>query len=337
LTWQIRDDWGFVYQLLGLDEKAIDVELGQVIKAGHIVGSSSRTPLSWEPPCRHKPADPPKMYDDTRRYPYRNRVLRIRVARPDPIWKGWKGPAENGWQYFNPLDAFTSDHLESHVPPDVNPKQLYFARPSSDGGLTPPSVFATTNDLFQPPSLSGNVEIIAGFDAFISLPGNTGGQLDPTALHALEWAVWPKVDSSSTMLEDCDKPDGVEWRMTFEHSKVSSSQNRLLYCSTNLVRFQLPKAWSISLVKNALLAHYVPAFLVGTIPFFKTKYASSFDEKGRKLYYSPTRSLVGLPDGRGFWDTTKEPEGNGIYQVKVRGRDWFGNEGCFGANIKINN
>lgn len=100
---------------------------------------------------------------------------------------------------------------------------------------------------------------------------------------------------------------------------------------------QLPNNWSVSLLKNALLAHYVPAFVVGTVPFFKTKYASSFDEKSRKLYYAPTRTVVGLPDGRGYWDTTKEPDGDGIYEVWVHGRDWFGNEGCFGANVRIKN
>lgn len=334
----IRDEWGFVYQLLGLEEEAMEVRLGQVIDAGRVVGSSSRTPLSQEPPCRHKPADPPKMYDDSRRYPYRNRVLRVRVTRPDPTWTEWKGPSESGWQYFNPLDAFTSDYLESHVPPDVNPKQLYFARPSEDGALTPPSVFATTNDIFQP-TLSGNVEIIAGFDAFISLPGNTGGQLDPTALYALEWAVWPQADNAlSDPPEACSKPDSIEWRTTFEHAKVRLA--RCFSCFKILISsssWQLPNAWSVSLVKNALLAHYVPAFLVGTIPFFKTKYASSFDEKGRKLYYSPTRNLVGLPSGSGYWDTSKEPSGNGIYDVRIRGRDWFGNVGCFGATVSIKN
>ena len=89
---QIRDEWGFVYQLLGLNSTAISVDLGEIVSAGHVIGATSRTPLSWEPPCRHKPSDPPKMYDNSRRYPYRNRVLRVLVARPDPEWKEWKRP-----------------------------------------------------------------------------------------------------------------------------------------------------------------------------------------------------------------------------------------------------
>lgn len=134
----IRDEWGFVYQLLGLDETQIYVKLGQMIDAGHVIGSSSRSTISQEPPCRHKPADPPEMYDNSRRYPHRNRVLRIRVSRPDSSWKEWKAPSgvclkfdlvclisaaqcccpltEIGWQYFNPLDAFTTEHFTSHVP-----------------------------------------------------------------------------------------------------------------------------------------------------------------------------------------------------------------------------
>lgn len=100
---------------------------------------------------------------------------------------------------------------------------------------------------------------------------------------------------------------------------------------------QLPFHWSTPLPKNGLLAHYVPAFTVGTVPLLKTSYASQFDEKSRKLYYAPTRSLLGAPDGRGAWDTTKEPEGNGVYEVMVRARDWWGNEGCFGSLVTIRN
>jgi hypothetical protein len=316
----LRDEWGFVYHVLGLDSSAINVELGQIISAGHIIGSTSRTPISLEPSCRHKPADPPEMWDKSRRYPYRNRSLRIMVARPDSSWKEWKGPLENGWQYFNPLDAFTSDQFKSTIPPDPNPDQLFFARPSEDGGLTPPSIFATTKDFTQPPVLSEKVEIIVGFDTFIATPGNTGDSLDPTALHALDWAVWPKVAGSSHLESTklCSKPKDVEWRTAFEHRKLSNE-------------------WANVLVKNALLAHYVPAFVSGTVPLFKTKFASVFDEKARKLYYAPTRNIAGLPHGGGSWDTRREPDGNGDYEVMVRGRDWFGNQGCFGASVRIQN
>ena len=99
---QIRDEWGFVYQLLGLDASAKKVSLGEMVKAGHIIGASSRKPLSYEPDCRHKPADPPKMYDDSRRYPFRNRVLRVRVARPDPSWKNWKSPTGESNALYSP-------------------------------------------------------------------------------------------------------------------------------------------------------------------------------------------------------------------------------------------
>lgn len=56
-----------------------------------------------------------------------------------------------------------------------------------------------------------------------------GGKLDPTSLHALDWAVWPKADSSSSsskekrtadIQDDCAKPEGIEWRTAFDHAKV---------------------------------------------------------------------------------------------------------------------
>lgn len=322
----IRDEWGTVYQLLGLYEEAMKVELGQSVSAGQVVGGATRTPLSLEPPCRHKPSDPPKMDDDSRRYPYRWRNLHVMVARPGPSWTEWKAPFERGWQYFNPLDAFTLAGRTSSITPDPNPSQMFFADPSEDGALTPPNIVATSKDLIQPPTLSSEAEVIVAFDSFIDTPGDEGDQLDLISLHALDWAIVP-VSSSSVGgsaanphdMFNCENiPADTIWRNSFDHTK-------------------LPNAWTVSLPKTALLAHYVPAFTVGSVPWFKTKYASQFDEKGRKLFYAPTRILVGQTDGRGAWDTRKEPDGNGLYQVWVRGRDWFGNSGCIGANIRIRN
>lgn len=108
------------------------------------------------------------------------------------------------------------------------------------------------------------------------------------------------------------------WQTTFEHSK-------------------LPNAWTLPLAKTNLLAHYVPAFTIGSVPLFKTKFASQFDDKGRKLFYAPSRILNGQVDARGSWDTRKQRDGDGLYQVWVRGRDWFGNQGCMVANVKVQN
>lgn len=319
----IRDEWGTVYQLLGLYEQAMKVELGQSVAAGQEVGGASRTPLSLEPPCRHRPADPPKMDDDSRRYPFRWRNLHVMVARPDPTWTEWKAPFERGWQYFNPLDAFTLAGRKSRITPDPNPSQMFFADPSEDGALTPPNIVATSKDLIQPPTLSSEAEVIVAFDTFVETPGDEDDQLDLVSLHALDWAIVPvnAKRSAANPLDmfNCENvPSDTIWRNSFDHQK-------------------LPNAWTVPLPKTALLAHYVPAFTVGRVPLFKTKYASQFDEKGRKLFYAPTRILVGQTDGRGAWDTRKEPDGNGLYQVWVRGRDWFGNAGCMGANIRIRN
>lgn len=87
----IRDEWGFVYQLLGLEKDSLRFQSGDSVAKGDRIGAASRTLLSREPPCRHKPSDPPKMDDKSRRYPYRRRLLRLHVARPDPTWTSWKG------------------------------------------------------------------------------------------------------------------------------------------------------------------------------------------------------------------------------------------------------
>lgn len=322
----IRDEWGMVYQLLSLKEESVKVDLGKSVNAGQEVGGASRASISLEPPCRHKPADPPKMDDDSRRYPYRWRDLHIYVARPHPSWTEWREPLERGWQYFNPLDAFTLAGRTNGITPDPNPSQLFFAEPSENGALTPPKIVATSQDLIQPPTLSSEAEVIVSFDTFMQTPGDEGDQLDLISLHALDWTIIPLGSNPNGILEanphdmfNCENvAPGTIWRTAFEHTK-------------------LPNSWTVPLPKTNLLAHYVPSFTVGSVPWFKTKYASQFDDKARKLFYAPTRIFVGQTDGRGAWDTRKEPDGNGIYQVWVRGRDWFGNAGCFGTTVRIKN
>lgn len=123
------------------------------------------------------------------------------------------------------------------IQPDANPASLFFASPSDDSGLTPPSIRSTTKDFFGV-TLSGMVEIIIGFDSFQATPLDPSDQMDPVAIHALEWAAWPRIGdsggSSSTRgagnahvlkgdSKRCeDKPQDIEWRPSFEHAKVSS-------------------------------------------------------------------------------------------------------------------
>lgn len=104
--------------------------------------------------------------------------------------------------------------------PDPNPTQLFFAYPSKDAGLSPPDVFATSKDIFQPPVLSGDVELIVGFDSFIETPGDSGDQLDLVGLHALDWAVWPMTPGKEGNVISCQIPRGIQWRTAFEHAKV---------------------------------------------------------------------------------------------------------------------
>lgn len=118
---------------------------------------------------------------------------------------------------------------------------------------------------------------------------------------------------------------------------------------------QLPNDWAVALPKTSLLAHYVPAFTTGRVPLFKRSYASAFDEKARKLYYAPTRTLgaaVFGADGSSTggapaasWDTRAEQQlhsngtvtGDGLFRIWVRGRSWFGNAGCFSAVVRLSN
>lgn len=107
---------------------------------------------------------------------------------------------------------------------------------------------------------------------------------------------------------------------------------------------QLPNAWtslpaspspSPSSLRSKLWSVYRSSFSYGF--FVRTLYSSQFDEKARRLFYTPTAVIRGEPDARGTWHTRDEGEGNGRYRVVVRARDYWGNTGCIGTNVMLRN
>ncbi|KAK0566613.1 hypothetical protein OC861_003136 [Tilletia horrida] len=319
----IRDEWGFVWQLFRLAKHTITVQPGDLVPQGHVLGSIRRSNLQPAPPVRLPPADPPleKPSKGTPKYPFRFRSLLINVARPNPDWSEWQPAYTDGWEYFNPVHLLSEGTYFSNVPPYADPSALFFAQPVSSPSA-PPLARVSSDDVVKP-VLSGNVEILVVFDAFLEAPGNPGDGMDAISLYALDWAVWPVGPGNpeggyrKDQCADESKDPNVRYRISFQHSKF-------------------PRFWnSTASAYDKLFAHYVPSFKHGAFSWARETMSSQFDEKARTLVYAPTRTLRGEPDIRGSWDTRTLR--NGMYWVSVRGRDYWGQIGCVTAQVRIIN
>ncbi|KAK0521409.1 hypothetical protein OC834_006679 [Tilletia horrida] len=316
----VRDQWGFVWQFFRLAKDSITVTPGDLIPQGHVLGAIRRSHLSPAPPVRRPPADPPLEKPDkgTPKYPFRFRSLQVNVVRPNAEWEEWKPPYVDGWHYFNPVHFLSEGSYFSNVPPYSDPATLFFARPSLSVS-TPPLALLSSNDVVKP-VLTGNIEILVAFDAFLESPVDPGDGMDAISLYALEWAVWavgPEDGPGYAKNQCVRESERVRYKISFEHSKF-------------------PRDWNeTATATSRLFAHYVPTFSYGPFRWARQSLSSQFDEKARALIYAPTRSLQGRADVRGSWDTRVHR--NGMYWVSVRGRDYWGQVGCVTAQVRIFN
>ena len=160
------------------------------------------------------------------------------------------------------------------------------------------------------PSIPNQVELFVSFQPFIESPGNPADAMDPVSVYALDWAVEPV-----TKRPLCSSRH-TYWRRSFEHSRLASETD---------------------LDDPAFLhAHYVPHISIRSrlgLQFSFQRY-SQFDEKDRALYYAVTRQILGLPDVRGVWDTTREKR-FGPFRVAVRARSLTSAYSCVEAKVHV--
>ena len=108
----------------------------------------------------------------------------------------------------------------------------------------------------------------------------------------------------------------TKWSRSFEHSRLASETE---------------------LDDPAFLhAHYVPHLSIRSRPGLQFSFQrySQFDEKDRALYYAVTRQILGLPDVRGVWDTTREKR-FGTFRVAVRARSLTSAYSCVEAKVHV--
>lgn len=214
---QIRDKWGLVYQVLGLDAP-LAVQSGSAVAPGTALGTAPAHAL------REPTMEPPSwlVHEGGEMFPFRYRAVEVRVALPSARWAAsaatWPGPDADGWTYFHPLLAFAPS-TATPLPPLFDPPRIFLAQPRKDVRKSPVAIppYRYSRNIPLPPL----VELIASFQVFEPTPGDPGDAYDPVSLYALDWAAMPAHAFNTSL---CTAP-GVYWRRAFEHSKVRSSRH----------------------------------------------------------------------------------------------------------------
>lgn len=305
MTIMVRDSWGFVHQFVGLEVAQVAVH--EAVAVGTVLGYLPSTPLSLWPRSTASPADIPKHYKEEgyEPFPYRFRHLEIRVARPHPAWTFYKGPNAKGWSYYNPLLLYVPGRTPPPmIAPFVDPSSFVFG-PVSKAPIPHATPIHDGSQV-----ISNQVELFVSFQPIIESPGDPSDAMDPVSVYALDWAVEP-----ATKAPLCSSGH-TYWRRSFEHNRLASEN------------------WLDDPV--FLHAHYVPRLSIRSQlgrRFFTQRY-SQFDEKDRTLYYAVTRQVLGHPDVRGAWNTTRE-QSCGTFRVAVRARSLTSAYSCVEAVVHV--
>ena len=305
LTIMIRDSWGFVHQFVGLEVAQVAVD--EAVAVGTVLGYLPSTPLSPRPRSTASLVDMPKHYKEEgyESFPYRFRYLEIRVARPHSAWTSYKDPNAKGWLYYNPLLLYVPGRSPPPmIAPFVDPSSFAF-RPMNMASI-PYAMSMQHGSQWIP----HQVELFVSFQPLIESPGDPADAMDPVSVYALDWAVEPEAKQPL-----CSSRH-TYWRRSFEHSRLASETE---------------------LDDPAFLhAHYVPHLSIRFRPGmqFSSQRYSQFDEKDRALYYAVTRQILGLPDVRGAWNTTRE-NSYGTFRVAVRARSLTSAYSCVEARVHV--
>ena len=322
LTWamMIQDAWGFVHQLLGLDEKHVLFDVGDRVKTGDVIGLAPSTPLSAMPPSKRPPLDVPVHYQEEgyEPYPFRFRKLEIRVARPHRHWTRYMSPDADGWSYFNPLLMYVRGRAPPvMIPPFMDVSTLVFAPSTS---VEVPHAFPAYSGKRAIPIPSSKVDVFVRMQAFVESPGDAADAMDPVTPYAMDWAVQPVVKGAPKTL--CTAKD-VYWRRSFEHSKLELDDTSLDDASF-------------------MYAYYVPRLSVGSFMrgSIKLTWNSQFHENTRDLIYAVTRTTLGYPDVRGAWNVARPKDvrdgpSSTVYRVAVRARSLTSSYTCIEEEVHV--
>ena len=251
----LRDSWGFVHQISGLDPLHVFVHQGDPVKQGMPLGYTPFEPLSEIPEYSRPPVNPVNNFraEGVPPYPYRFHALDISVSLPIT---GDIYPLDDfNYNYYNPLLFYPVDDYQSDLRPSADPEHLYVGEETyssllNDSGVdTLPNVYVHAANTHHAVSINSVVSLYANFHVFYPTPGDPDDAYDPQSVHALDYAV----------LEEGETCANARWMTLSEHSVWSF--------------------WS-----KALYAHEIRV-RPGVLRPFGARIASRFDERERSVVY----------------------------------------------------
>lgn len=191
----LRDSWGFVHQISGLDPVHVFVRQGDPVKQGMPLGYTPFEPLSEIPEYSRPPADPINNFraEGIPPYPYRFHALNIRVSLPST--RDVYPPDDPNYDYYNPLLFYPVDDYQSDLRPIADPEHLYVGEETYDKLMlfwdsdTLPDVYVHAANTRHAVSINSEVSLYATFRAFYPTPGDPDDAYDPQCVHALDYAV----------------------------------------------------------------------------------------------------------------------------------------------------
>lgn len=191
----LRDSWGFVHQISGLDPLHVFVRQGDPVKQGMPLGYTPFEPLSEIPEYTRPPADPVNDFraEGIPPYPYRFYALDISVSLPPT--KDIYTPDDPNYDYYNPLLFYPVDDYQSDLRPIADPEHLYVGEETYENLMSGwdsdnlPDVYVHAANTRHAVSINSVVSLYASFRVFYPTPGDPDDAYDPQCVHGLDYAV----------------------------------------------------------------------------------------------------------------------------------------------------
>lgn len=233
---------------------------------------------------------------------YRYHHLHLNIATPSPAWKHFHDPYTDGWTYYNPFHILTEGTYRNSNPPSTEGIIFFLQNGHNEA-------FASSKDI-MPPVVYGQVDMVVEFGSVFDVPSeaSTHGAPYRQGLYELEWSVIP-----------VDADDAARYTETF----VTFVKN--------------PNSWA-SVYPNVTvddMTDKLNAVYVDKFSYHQVEHTSILNYYERRLYYCPTNLIRGEPHRDGAWNTTAWPDG--LYEVVLTGRDYYGLETNVGAKVYISN
>lgn len=293
LYWSImvEDEWGFIWQFHHLDPSTFEVDTGDSVAVGDVLGDIAYWPSMWNGVRYHH--------------------LHLNVVRPHPTWDTVPDPYIDGWQYFNPFLFFDNGAWEGGGPVPVTDGVMFFL--PNEGN----TAFASSLDP-QLPLLSGKVDVVMSWESEFGATNAVTGHPYPNGLYRVGYSVDGLIPGglagNSSNLSNLRN-----LRRTFQFRDLGTLglpfAAPIVAPKILLSAPKIPNEWAACLpdLRVADADAMLRRVFKQAFSYDGQQHTSVFTYQQRKLWYTLTNSRLGQPDAEsGFWDTAELlPDGGG--------------------------